>query len=286
MESLAGNVNNLTYLITGGCGTLGQALTKELLKYEPKAIRIFDNSEYAHWSMQEHFKDKRLRYFIGDIRDKDRLKRALHGVDVVVHAAALKHVHLCEYNPIDAIQTNIIGSVNLVEACLDCYIPKVIAISTDKAVHPVNLYGATKMAMEKLLIQSNVYGYTRFSCIRAGNFWTSKGSFISKLYQTDEDSTIEITDKDMMRFWIDIDSVSQFIIKCIGMMRGAEIFIPKMAEKNIMEIVSGILPNAKCKFIGSRPGERLQELLFAETEKPEDMGDYFVIGKELESGSL
>jgi len=275
-----------TYLITGGCGSLGQALTREILKHNPKSIRIFDNSEYGHWDMQEHLKDNRLRYFIGDVRDRDRLNRAMKGVDVVVHAAALKHVHLCEYNPIDAVKTNVIGSINVIDAALDCRVPKVIAISSDKAVHPVNLYGATKAIMEKLFIQSNVYGYTRFSCIRAGNFQGSMGSFMHKLYSASDDETIQITDKDMVRFWIDIDSMSLFTMRCIKMMQGAEIFIPKMSERKVMDIVSDILPKAICEFIGSRPGERLHELLFAETESPVDMGDYFVIRKEIEGGYL
>lgn len=255
-----------TYLITGGTGSLGQALTVELLKHKPKAIRIFSRSEYLHWEMQQHFKDIKVRFFVGDVRDKDRLKRAMTCVDVVIHTAALKHVPICEFNPIEAVRTNIDGSVNVIDAAIDCHVPKVLAISSDKSVHPINLYGATKMVMEKLFVHANVYGDTMFSCVRFGNFEGSRGSVLPLWIRQKEEGEITITEKDMTRFWITLEEAAQFTITCLDKMEGGEIFIPRMPEKTLLELSQQIAPNARIKVIGNRGNEKLHELLFSEDE--------------------
>ena len=271
---------NKVYLVTGGCGSLGQALIPELLKSNPQSIRLFDNHEQAHWETKRRFTDSRLRFFIGDIRDGERLRRAMEGVSVVIHAAALKHVDLCEYNPIEAVETNINGSKNIITAALDCHVPKVLGISSDKAVHPISLYGATKLVMEKLFIEANVYGKSLFSCIRYGNFG-GRGSILPLWYQQlTEGNPLTVTDKDMTRFCITLESVSRFVLTCIDIMKGNEIFVPKMSEKSILEFLKEIVPTAEIEIIGKRPGEKLHELLFAEGESPVDMGDYFVLRTE------
>ena len=271
-------VSDKVILITGGAGSLGQALVKELLKHNPKSIRIFDQSEYALWDMQRHFSEKNIRFLVGDVRDRDRLYRACVGVDIIVHAAALKHVPMCEYNPIEAVKTNILGSINIIDASLDRGVDKVLAISSDKAVHPINLYGATKLTMEKLFTHANVYGDTRFSCVRFGNFKGSIGSVLPLWYkQIEEGKKITVTEKEMTRFWITLDKAAEFVIKCIDMIKGGEIFIPKMPRVELSELINSIAPDAKLEIIGGRAGEKLSELLFNEGESPIDCGDYYLI---------
>jgi FlaA1/EpsC-like NDP-sugar epimerase len=267
-----------TVLLTGGCGSFGGAFTSHALKQGVKALRIFDNDENGHMKMQETFTDERLRFFIGDVRDRGRLRRAMNDVDIVVHAAALKQVHLCEFNPIEAVRTNIEGSVNVIDTAIDCHVPKVLGISTDKSVHPINLYGATKLVMEKLFIQANVYAGSKFSCVRYGNFEGSRGSFLPLLYEAAESGkTIKLTHKGMSRFWIELDKVAEFALQCIEMMEGGEVFIPKMSERKVKELIETFAPQAEIKLIGKRKGEKLRELLFNEDEKPLDAGDYYVI---------
>jgi len=273
-------MKNKTILITGGAGSLGQSLAEKLREYEPKSIRILDHSEYFQYEMVEHFKNYEVyRFLVGDIRDLRRLKRAFEGVDIVIHAAALKHVHLCEYNPIEAIRTNVEGSVNVADAALDCGVEKVLGISSDKAVHPINIYGASKLTMEKLFTHSNVYGKTKFSCVRFGNFG-GKGSFperIKKCAETGE--PIELTNRFMVRYWIPIIDAVEFSIRCVEMMQGGEIFVPKMEEKHIGRMIKELAPNAEVKMVGSRVGEKVVEKLWvAGYEKAEDKGDYWVIG--------
>ena len=255
-------------LITGGTGTLGQALVKEI----DGTIRVFSRGEYEQSEMQKEFPE--VRYLIGDVRDRGRLRRALSGVDVVIHAAALKQVPTCEYNPIEAIKTNIDGSINVIETALDCRVPKVIAVSSDKAVHPINLYGATKLVMEKLFIHANVYGETKFSCVRLGNFYQSRGSFLSDIYGKEE---ISVTDKEMTRFWMSVTHAAQFILDCLDRMEGGEIFVPKMPQRELMDLIDELAPEVKVKVIGKRKGEKLNEMLFAEGEEFEEHGDYYVI---------
>src|SRR3989338_11287147 len=222
------NFDNKTILITGGCGSFGQKFTEIVLgEHNPKAIRIYDNRELAEVEMERKFNDPRLRFLIGDVRDEKRLERAFRGVDIVVHAAALKHVPICEYNPIEAIKTNIDGAVNVIDAAINNGVQKVILISTDKAVQPVNLYGATKMVAEKLFVQGNSYSgdrKTMFSVARYGNVIGSSGSVVPLFQKQKDMGEITITDETMTRFWITLYHGVRFVVKCIENMKGGEIF--------------------------------------------------------------
>ncbi len=265
-------------LITGGTGSLGQQLVNDILPLNPKVIRIYSRGEWAQAEMSRQFNNTLLRFLIGDVRDKDRLSRAMNGVDIVIHTAALKRVEICEFNPIEAKKTNVDGSENVVEAAIDNKVEKVLAISSDKAVHPINVYGATKLQMEKLMIGGNLYGKTKFSCIRSGNFEVSKGNVLEIWRrQLEESNEIMVTAEDMTRYWISLEEVSQFIIKCSGIMEGGEIFIPKMRQTELKDIINIFCPNAKIKVIGQRQGEKLHELLFAEGEHPIEKEDYYLI---------
>lgn len=215
------------------------------------------------------FNHPSLRYFIGDIRDRERLVRAMHGVDVVVHAAALKQVPACEYNPMEAIKTNIMGTANVVEAALDAGVKKVMTISTDKAVSPANLYGATKLAAEKLTIQSNAYAggsATKFSCVRYGNVVGSRGSVVPLFLKQRESGAVTITDERMTRFWLSLEQGVKFVIDCIEQMEGGEVFVPKIPSTKVIDLAKAIVPNAKINIIGIRPGEKLHEMLISEDE--------------------
>lgn len=270
-----------TILITGGAGSLGSQLVKEIVKLKLKC-RIFDNNEFALYKLEEELSSgasdvSNLRYLYGDIRDKERLHRAMVGVDVVIHTAALKHVPICEYNPIDAVKTNILGSINVIEESLNNNVKKVLAISSDKAVHPINIYGATKLAMEKLFKDANVYGDTKFSCTRFGNFNLSQGNVLQRWYKESENGVLTITEKEMTRFWICVNEAAEFTLKCVDMMEGGEVFIPKMEEQSILDIARKVNPDAKLNIIGKRQGEKLHELLYSEDEKILDKGDYFLV---------
>lgn len=264
------NLENKTILITGGCGSFGQKFIEIILKeHNPKSVRIYDNRELAEVETERKFNDSRLRFFIGDVRDRKRLNRAMNEADIVVHAAALKHVPICEYNPIEAVKTNIDGAVNVIDAAIDNEVEKVIAVSTDKAVYPVNLYGATKMVAEKLFVQANSYSGGKkpvFSCSRYGNVVGSSGSVVPLFLEQKKNGEITITDEKMTRFWITLEGGVNFVIDCIGMMRGGEIFIPKISSMKILDLAEVIAPGAKRKIIGVRPGEKLHEVLLTEEE--------------------
>lgn len=274
-------------LITGGTGSFGKCFTSILLKeHNPDSIRIYSRGEYLQWQMQQKFQDDRLRFFIGDIRDKERLSRAFNDVDIVIHAAALKQVPAAEYNPIEAIKTNINGASNIIDAAIDNGVVKVMALSTDKAVHPVNLYGATKMVAEKLFVQGNAYSgerETHFACTRYGNVVGSRGSIIPLLVKQRENGTITITDSRMTRFWLTLDQGARFVTKCVELMKGGEIFVPKIASMKIIDLAAVLAPNCKVDIIGIRPGEKLHEVMITEDEArhTKDMGDYYVIEPEL-----
>lgn len=278
--------NNKTILITGGTGSFGQKFAEIILKeYNPESVRIYDNRELAEVEMERKFKDSRLRFFIGDVRDKDRLYRAMKGANIVVHAAALKHVPICEYNPIEAVRTNMEGAINVIDAAIDNSIEKVIGISTDKAVYPVNLYGATKMAAEKLFIQGNSYtGYKKimFSCARYGNVLASSGSVIPLFNEQKKKGEITITDEKMTRFWITLEEGVRFVMGCIGDMKGGEIFVPKIPSMKIVDLAETIAPEAKKKIIGIRPGEKVHEILLTKEEArhTKEFDNYFVIEPE------
>lgn len=259
-------------LITGGTGSFGKEFVKTLLEKHKnfKRIIIFSRDELKQYEMRNSgYNNSKLRYFIGDVRDIDRLKMAFQGVDVVVHAAALKHVPSSEYNPMECIKTNIIGAENVINAALDCGVKKVIALSTDKAVNPINLYGATKLVAEKLFIQANAYSgsnKTKFSCVRYGNVLGSRGSIIPTLIKQKKEGVITITDPRMTRFWITIEQSVNFVLKCFDLMNGGEVFIPKIPSLSIVNLVKLVAPNSKIKYIGIRPGEKLHEVLLAEDE--------------------
>ena len=265
-----------TILITGGTGSLGRALTKRLLDQNAKTVRIFSRNESKQIEMESEFnEDKRLRFFIGDIRDSERLFNALEDVDIVFHAAALKHVPKIEYNPFESIKTNVIGSQNVIDNSLKQNVQKVIAISTDKAVSPLNTYGATKLLMEKLFVSANNYlnrekYRTRFHAVRYGNVLGSSGSVIPKfIQQIKSNEKIRITDSAMTRFNITMDNALDLIINTAKIGKGSEIFIPKLKAYNIMDVKSALfdlLHETEYEEVGIRPGEKLHETLINEDE--------------------
>lgn len=258
-------------LVTGGSGSFGKKFIKIMLQeYRPAKLIVFSRDELKQHEMrQAGYDDKSLRYFIGDVRDQQRLRRAFNGVDIVVHAAALKQVPACEYNPMEAIKTNILGSSNVIEAALDAGVTKVIALSTDKAVNPVNLYGATKLAAEKLFVQSNSYAggtSTRFSCVRYGNVVGSRGSVVPVFLKQRDNGVITITDERMTRFWISLEQGVRFVTRCVEEMQGGEVFVPKIPSMTVLDLAKAIAPKAHINTIGIRPGEKLHEVLISEDE--------------------
>ena len=265
------NWKNKTVLVTGGTGSFGKKFIRVLLEEKnPAKVIVFSRDELKQHEMRmAGFNQDTLRYFIGDIRDKERMRRAMEGVDIAVHAAALKQVPACEYNPMEAIKTNIMGTSNVIDAALDVGVKKVLALSTDKAVNPVNLYGATKLAAEKLAVQSNAYAggrETRFSCVRYGNVVGSRGSVVPKFFQLRETGKLTVTDERMTRFWITLEQGVNFVINCIETMHGGEVFVPKIPSTTIVDLARAISPDAEIEFIGIRPGEKLHEVLISEDE--------------------
>jgi UDP-N-acetylglucosamine 4,6-dehydratase len=271
-----------TVLITGGTGSFGKNFTKYILaNSEVKKVIIFSRDELKQSVMESEIKDNRLRFFLGDVRDLQRLERAFHGVDIVVHAAALKQVPALEYNPFEAVKTNIIGSQNVIEAALDQKVQRVVLVSTDKAAQPVNLYGSTKLCAEKLFIAGNVYGSgdTHFSVVRYGNVVGSRGSIVETLIKNKEAHTVNITDERMTRFWIDLEKAFSIVIFALTHMEGGEIFVPKAQTMKVSELFDVIMPNAKRNIIGIRPGEKVHEVLLTREEARHavELEDYFVI---------
>ncbi len=263
--------NDKVVLITGGTGSFGRQFVRTMLDdFTPKKIIIFSRDELKQHQMRSAgFDQPNMRYFIGDVRDRDRLLRAMHGVDVVVHAAALKQVPACEYNPMEAVKTNIMGTSNVVEAALDAGVKQVMALSTDKAVNPINLYGATKLAAEKLTVQSNAYAAgssTRYSCVRYGNVVGSRGSVVPVFLKQRHTGKLTITDERMTRFWLSLEQGVRFVIECIEQMRGGEVFVPKIPSMKVVDLAKAIAPMADIAQIGIRPGEKLHEVLVSEDE--------------------
>lgn len=271
-------------LVTGGTGSFGRKFIEIMLNdFRPAKVIVFSRDELKQHEMRSKgFDHSSLRYFIGDVRDVDRLRRAMHEVDIVIHAAALKQVPACEYNPMEAIKTNILGSSNVVEAALDMSVRKVLALSTDKAVNPVNLYGTTKLAAEKLFIQSNAYAAgtsTRFSCVRYGNVVGSRGSVIPTFIQQRQNGKLTITDKRMTRFWLTLDQGVRFVIRCVEQMHGGEVFVPKIPSTKLIDLAKVIAPDADLEVIGIRPGEKLHEVLIHEDEARStvELEDMFIV---------
>ena len=278
------NWSEQVVLVTGGTGSFGRKFVELMLaEYHPAKLIVFSRDELKQHEMRmAGFNHPSLRYFIGDVRDVERLRRAMNGVGIVVHAAALKQVPACEYNPMEAIKTNILGSSNVVEAALDAGVKKVLALSTDKAVNPINLYGATKLAAEKLIIQSNSYAggmATRFSCVRYGNVVGSRGSVVLIFLQQRASGKLTITDDRMTRFWLTLEQGVRFVTYCIENMRGGEVFVPKIPSMKIVDLAKAIAPDARLEVVGIRPGEKLHEVLISEDESRStvEMQDMYVV---------
>ena len=262
---------DLNILVTGGTGSFGKKFVEIMLRdHKPNKIIIFSRDELKQHDMKMGgFNHPSLRFFIGDVRDKNRLKRAMRDVDVVIHAAALKQVPSCEYNPFEAVKTNVLGAQNIIDAAIDTGVKKVVALSTDKAVNPVNLYGATKLCSEKIFIQGNAYSGvqdTSFSCVRYGNVIGSRGSVIPLFVKQRKKGKVTITDKRMTRFWLSLEHAVEVVVKAHLHMQGGEIFVPKIPSMKIMDLAEAIAPDCDIEIIGIRPGEKLHEILITEED--------------------
>ena len=262
-----------TVLVTGGTGSFGKKFVEKIVtEYKPRKVIIYSRDEYKQYTMQKEFAghDSRLRFFLGDVRDKARLFRAFEGVDYVVHAAALKQVPALEYNPTEAVNTNVMGADNIVDTAIDCGVKKVIALSTDKAVNPINLYGATKLVAEKIFVAANAYGGGRvkFTGVRYGNVMGSRGSVIPAFLGLKKAGIKEfpITDEKMTRFWITLEQSADLVIKALKEAEGGEIFVPKIPSMKIVDLARAIEPSCTFKFTGIRPGEKLHESLVSSDE--------------------
>ena len=279
------NWGSKTLLITGGTGSFGKEFVGTMLRdYHPKRLIIFSRDELKQHEMRVSGLDHpSLRYFIGDVRDLPRLNRAMVGVDYVIHAAAMKQVPACEYNPFEAVKTNILGAQNVITAAIECGARKVMALSSDKAVEPVNLYGATKLVAEKLFVQGNVYAGgidTCFSCVRYGNVVGSRGSVIPLFLKQRGTGKVTITDERMTRFWITLPDAVSFVISRLGDMVGGEIFVPKLPSMRVVDLAAVIAPHTDIRIIGIRPGEKIHEMLISTNEVSrtfDSMHDFYVI---------
>ena len=278
------NWAELSVLVTGGTGSFGQKFVGTLLaRHTPRRIVVFSRDELKQHEMRTRGLDHpNIRFFIGDVRDADRLRRAFEGIDVVVHAAALKQVPAGEYNPIEAVRTNIDGARNVIDAALDRGVAKVLALSTDKAVNPVNLYGATKLVAEKLVVQANAYVGTKpiaFSCVRYGNVVGSRGSVVPLFLEQAKTGTLTITDPRMTRFWITLQQGVDFVLRCIEQMHGGEVFVPKIPSVRVTDLAAAIAPGCAIREIGIRPGEKLHEALISDDEArtTRELADMYVV---------
>lgn len=278
---------NKSILITGGTGSFGKSFTRQILEnFSPERLVIFSRDEWKQKKMKEIFpKDKypEIRYFIGDVRDKDRLYRAFDGIDIVVHAAALKQVPTAEYNPFEVVKTNVMGGQNIIDAAIDRDVEKVVALSTDKAANPINLYGATKLCADKLFIAGNHYAGTNhptnFSVVRYGNVLGSRGSVIPAFIEKRDDGILPITDFRMTRFWITLRQAVDLVITAIDRMVGGETFVPKIPSMKIVDLAKAIAPDAELKEVGIRPGEKIHEVMIPKNESRNclDCGNYYVL---------
>jgi UDP-N-acetylglucosamine 4,6-dehydratase len=282
-------LNDKTILITGGTGSFGRKCTEILLKqYKPRRLIIFSRDEFKQFEMAKTFSHKDfpcMRYFIGDVRDKERLYRSFHGVDYIIHAAALKQIPAAEYNPFEAVKTNILGAQNIINVAIDQKVKRVVALSTDKAANPVNLYGATKLCSDKLFIAGNAYvgrEDTIFTVVRYGNVVGSRGSVIPLFLKQKETGVLTITDPRMTRFWITIEEGVKFVLRCLDQMVGGELFVPKLPSMNIMDLATAIGPHCRTETIGIRPGEKLHEVMISKDDARNTLEyeDYFVIKPE------
>jgi UDP-N-acetylglucosamine 4,6-dehydratase len=264
---------NPIILVTGGTGSFGHKFVKHALeKLNPAKLIVFSRDELKQFEMQQIFPESKypaMRYFLGDVRDRERLYRAFDGVDIVVHAAALKQVPAAEYNPLEVIKTNVLGAGNIIDAAIDRGVKKVIALSTDKAASPINLYGATKLCSDKLFVSGNYYAgshTTKFSVVRYGNVVGSRGSVVPFFLERRKSGLLPITDPRMTRFWITLDQGVDFVIKSLDRMHGGEIFVPKIPSMNIMDLAQAIAGDCRTEVVGIRPGEKLHELMITEDD--------------------
>jgi UDP-N-acetylglucosamine 4,6-dehydratase/5-epimerase len=280
------SLDELVILVTGGTGSFGQKFTETVLtRFKPRKLIIFSRGELKQFEMQQRYSEDRyscMRYFIGDVRDRDRLYRAFDGVDIVVHAAALKQVPAAEYNPGEAVKTNVLGAMNVVDAAIDCGVEKVIALSTDKAANPINLYGATKLCSDKLFVAANSYSgthKTRFSVVRYGNVLGSRGSVVPYFLGLRASGVLPITDVRMTRFWITLERGVEFVLNSLERMRGGEVFVPKIPSMRITDLARAIAPECKTKDVGIRPGEKLHEIMISEDDARHTVehDDYYAI---------
>ena len=279
-------LNDKSILITGGTGSFGKKATEIILKkYEPRRLIIFSRDELKQFEMAKTYPDSKydcMRYFIGDVRDKERLYRAFQGVNYVIHAAALKQVPAAEYNPFEAVKTNIVGAQNVINVAIDQGVKKVIALSTDKAANPINLYGATKLCADKLFIAGNAYvgrDYTTFGVVRYGNVVGSRGSVIPFFMEHKKNGYLPITDPRMTRFWITLEQGVEFVLWGLEHMCGGELFVPKIPSMNIMDLAKAIAPECETKIVGVRPGEKLHELMITRDDSRQtlEFDNFYVI---------
>jgi UDP-N-acetylglucosamine 4,6-dehydratase len=271
-------------LITGGTGSFGRAFVRHALAHlSPKRIAILSRDELKQSEFRNEVDDdRRVRWFIGDVRDRDRLDRALHGVQTVVHAAALKQVDTAEYNPFECIRTNVLGAENLINACIDAGVERTIALSTDKASSPINLYGASKLCSDKLFVAGNHYAShseSRFSVVRYGNVMGSRGSVVPLFRRLAPTGSLPITDDRMTRFWITLDQAVQFVIDCFDRMHGGELYVPRIPSTRVVDLAKAIAPHAKLEIVGIRPGEKLHEEMIStdDARRTRMFDDYFII---------
>jgi len=276
-------VRGKTILVTGGTGSFGQTFIRQVLAHgDPKKVIVYSRDELKQYEMAAAVSDSRVRYFIGDVRDASRLTLACDGVDVIVHAAALKHVPIAEYNPFEAIKTNVLGAQNVIEAALASRVGRVVALSTDKAANPINLYGATKLCSDKLFVAGNAYAGgkgPRMAVVRYGNVVGSRGSVVPFFRKQRESGRLTITDPEMTRFWITLEQGVRFVLDSLARMHGGELFVPKIPSTTIVDLAEALAPGCERLVTGIRPGEKLHEMMIGEDDarRTRDMGTYYVV---------
>ena len=277
-----------TILLTGGTGSFGHAFVERVVHQWPDVvIRVYSRDELKQSEMRARFGEQNVRYLIGDVRDRARMSRAAQGCDIVVHAAAMKQVEACEYNPFEAVRTNVLGAQHVVDSAIDAKVPKVVALSTDKAVNPANLYGATKLCAEKIFVQGNAYAAqseTRFACVRYGNVVGSRGSVVPLFFdQIESNGHLTITDERMTRFWITLPQAVDLVLYALEHMEGGEVFIPKIPSMRVVDLAEAMAPGLPTKVIGIRPGEKLHEQMLTASESRHtiDVGDVYIVQPEL-----
>lgn len=277
------DLSDKTILLTGGTGSFGHAFISHVTEAWPSAtIRIYSRDELKQSEVEKRFPNANLRYLIGDVRDRSRMSRAAQGADLLIHAAAMKQVPACEYNPFEAVRTNVLGAQHVVDAAIDAGVEKVLALSTDKAVNPVNLYGATKLCQEKIIVQGNAYAAqsnTRLSCVRYGNVVGSRGSVVPLFREQAENGELTITDERMTRFWITLQEAVELVLYGLENMEGGEIFIPKIPSMRVTDLAEAMAPGVPTRLTGIRPGEKLHEILLTDDEARHsvDAGDVYVV---------